>query len=53
MDIPLIKSKLEISSIDKMTRDQADREVTVENPFEQKDNSNQTEKPTTGDDLPF
>ena len=51
MSTPLSESKLEISSIDKMKRDQADKEVTVENPFEQKA-SNQTEKTTTGD-LPF
>lgn len=52
MDIPTAQSKLEISSIDKMTRDQADREVTVENPFENSDSTNQIAT-TTGDKLPF
>jgi hypothetical protein len=55
MDTPTAQSKLEISSIDKMTRDQADREVTVENPFETTDGTSGTNQiaTTTGDELPF
>jgi hypothetical protein len=50
MSIPKIKSKLEISSIDKMTRERADTEIPVVNPFE--DTTIKTEA-KTGSDLPF
>jgi hypothetical protein len=55
MDIPKDKSNLDISSIDKMTKDRPDeRPSRVENPFETSDDLAQEPKvEVSGDGLPF
>mgnify|MGYP000102938049 CR=1 FL=1 len=53
MEVPTEKSRLEILSIDKMTKTQADTERSQANPFESADTDSTQANTGDGDQLPF